>query len=168
MLRALIWLAVLVLSAGAAWAESSPSAAVPLELQWLKVAADVLSTVGMPGVIVGLIYLLKIQRDRQDAERAEFQAALKEEQAFNRKVQEDRIVAASVSADRLATVAVSSSNAITTASEKNAGVLAICHEIKEAVQPVDGELTRVLSNQDGLYGILNGLAIKVGNGCRAP
>ena len=168
LLRALIWLATLVLSAGAAWAEGFTPEAVPLELQWLKVVAQIISTVGMPGVIAGLLYLLKIQRDRQDAERGELQVALKEEQAFTRKIQEDRIAAAGASAERLATVAVSSNNAITTAAEKNAGLLAICHEIKEEVAPADGKLDRILTNQDGLFGGVNALALKVGGGCRAP
>ena len=167
MLRLVLWLAVLVLSAGAAWAEA-PAEATPLELQWLKVAAEIISTVGMPGVIAGLLYLLKIQRDRQDAEVGLLQGALREEQAFTRKIQEDRILAAAASAERLATVAVSSNNAITTAAEKNAGLLAICHEIKEDVAPMDDRLVRILTNQDGLFGGLNALALKVGSGCRAP
>lgn len=169
MRRLAVILAVLVLSAGAAWAEpGSPTPeALPLEVQWLKVAAQVISTVGMPGVIAGLIYLLKVQRDRQDAEVAKYEAALKEEQAFNRKVQEDRITAAAAGADRLATVAVSSNNAIATAAERNAGVLATLEDIKKAVAPVDGELSQILRNQDGLSGAINGVAVKVGNGCRA-
>ena len=166
MLRLVIALAVWVLSVGAAWADAAPEV-LPLEVQWLKVGAQVISTIGMPGVIAGLLYLLKMQKEDREKEVAELKAALKDEQAYNRKVQDDRIMSSAASADRLATVAVSSSNAITTAAEKNAGVLAICQEIKEAVQPVDGELTRVLANQDGLFGVLNGMAVKVGNGCRA-
>ena len=166
MLRAVIALAVWVLSVGAAWADAPPEA-VPLELQWLKVGAQVISTVGMPGVIAGLLYLLRMQKADREKEVSELKAALREEQAYNRKVQDDRITSSAASADRLATVAVSSSNAITTAAEKNAGMLAICQEIKEAVAPVDGELARILSNQDGLFGALNGVAVKVGNGCRA-
>lgn len=173
--RLAAFLAVLVLSAGTAWAEGAPDAPLPLEVQWLKVAAQVISTIGMPGVIAGLLYLLKIQKDDREKERTEakaavkeVEAALREEQAFNRKVQEDRIASAAASADRIATVAVSSSNAIATAAEKNAGVLAICHEIKEAVAPIDRELVQMLSNQDGLFGAVNAVALKVGNGCRAP
>jgi hypothetical protein len=166
MLRLVIALAVWVLSVGATWAEA-PAEALPLEAQWLKGLASVIGTVGMPGVIAGLLYALRYQNTKHEAERADLQAALKDEQAYSRKIQEDRIAVGIASADRIATVAVSSSNAIATAAEKNAGLLAICHEIKEGVQPVDGELNRILANQDGLFGVLNGLAVKVGSGCRA-
>ena len=80
---------------------------LPLEIQWIKIAAEVIQTVGMPGVIAGLLYLLKMQRDANAAQVGELQAAVKDEQSYNRKLQEDRITAATASADRMATVAVS-------------------------------------------------------------
>ena len=166
MLRAVIALAVWVLSVHAAFADAAPDV-LPLEAQWLKGVASVIGAVGMPGVIAGLLWALRYQNTKHEAERADLQAALREEQAFNRKVQEDRITAAAAGADRLATVAVSSNNAIAVAAEKNAGVLAICEEIKKAVAPVDGELTQILRNQGDLSGAINGVAVKVGNGCRA-
>ncbi len=166
MLRLVIPLAILVLDTATAWADPA-SDALPLEAQWLKGFASVIGAVGMPGVIAGLLWALRYQNGKHEAERADLQAALKEEQAFSRKIQEDRIAVGVAGADRLATVAVSSNNAIATAAEKNAGVLAICEEIKRAVAPVDGELAQILRNQDGLSSSINGVAVKVGNGCRA-
>lgn len=76
-------------------------------------------------------------------------------------------MAAAAGAHRLATVAVSSNNAIATVAERNAGALATLDDIKKAVALVDGELTQMLRNQDGLSASINGVAVKVGNGCRA-
>ncbi len=148
MLRLVVWLAVLVLGAGAAHAEGgSPGA--PIELQWLKVGADIIATVGMPGVILGLLYLIKLQREE-----------LRDERTFSRKLQDERAAIASASADRLATVSVSGSNAIGANTTAMATLAERSQTNIDLIRPLQAGLDRLVARIDEL-------ATKVGTGHRA-
>ena len=167
LLRLFALLGFIFLGAGLASADEGGGPPAPIELQWLKLAGEVISTVGMPGVIGGLLYLLKLQKADHEAERAATAKELAEERAYIKTIQAERIDSASASADRLATVAVSGSAAIAANTTAMAELVAIARSTKELVSPLQGEHNRILSNQEGLSAKLADISGRVGPGCKA-
>jgi len=115
-------------------------AAMPVEVSWVKVAADVISTIGMPGVVAFLIYVVKVQRDE-----------LIEERAFTRILQDARATAAAKSTELAATVAAASSAAIAANTGVTVDMANRLQRILDVVQNVPGEHARILAQVDRNY-----------------
>jgi len=114
--------------------------AIPAEVSWVKIAADIISTVGMPGVVAFLIYVVKVQRDE-----------LIEERAFTRTLQDARATAAAKSAELAATVAAASSAAIAANTGVTADVANRLQRILDVALNVPGEHARILAQVDRNY-----------------
>jgi len=114
--------------------------ALPAEVSWVKIAADVISTVGMPGVVAFLIYVVKVQRDE-----------LIEERAFTRILQDARATAAAKSTELAATVAAASSAAIAANTGVTVDMANRLQRILDVVQNVPGEHARILAQVDRNY-----------------
>ncbi len=138
MLLRLATLLVILVLGPSALAEGA--AAMPVEVSWVKVAADVIATVGMPGVVAFLIYVVKVQRDE-----------LIEERAFTRTLQDARAAAAAKSAELAATVAAASSAAISANTGVTADMASRLQRILDVVQNVPGEHARILTQVDRNY-----------------
>ncbi len=114
--------------------------ALPAEVSWVKVAADIISTIGMPGVVAFLIYVVKVQRDE-----------LIEERAFTRTLQDARAAAAAKSTELAATVAAASSAAIAANTGVTADVANRLQRILDVALNVPGEHARILAQVDRNY-----------------
>ena len=139
MLLRLVTLLLVVILGPSALAEGGV-AAMPVEVSWVKVAADVIATVGMPGVVAFLIYVVKVQRDE-----------LIEERAFTRTLQDARATAAAKSAELAATVAAASSAAIAANTGVTADVANRLQRILDVALNVPGEHARILAQVDRNY-----------------
>jgi len=113
---------------------------MPVEVSWVKVAADVISTIGMPGVVAFLIYVVKVQRDE-----------LIEERAFTRTLQDARATAAAKSTELAATVAAASSAAIAANTGVTVDMANRLQRILDVAQNVPGEHARILAQVDRNY-----------------
>jgi len=131
--------------------------ALPAEVSWVKIAADIISTIGMPGVVAFLIYVVKVQRDE-----------LIEERAFSRTLQDARATAASTSAERAATVAAASSAAISANTSATVQTATILQTIKDVMSAVPGEHARMISGIDRNYERTGDVLTRVSGGHRQP